>query len=807
MSPLLLTLLAQFPPTSPGLDAEPLRAAPSARVPIAVVGRPGLSWDGSKWVVAWRDGRRFREGNAGLYTFASAWDGGAQLEYPQGLPVPQGATLAAPDDLHVVSNRLFSLVVFPRRLPDGGMTLVGAPTVANRGVNGEWDGPIALSQSEAVTEGSSAAVADDDSATVGWAGTAGIHLVTLPGLGRSFVDAGAGVSRLSLTPVDGGVLVVWVDSSAQARAAVVNSVTAVSRHVPVETLGDGGVLRVKVLSGPRGPLATLQTVTGSWMLASDANQAWSLSALPLTDPAFAPLTVSNGAALVSVYRGSSSNFVRAAQLLAPGGVANPVPWSGPPREPVALALERASVMALVRDGLRVVGQPFTVTTTNGVTPTVLPPIEPLMTSPVRQAFPSAVWVDEARAFLVAWDEEQVDGGWGVKMGYLEPSGELRSEPVPLPGAPANAIGLRPRLLKRPSGGGYGIHLRTTPLGWSVSQLLLDGGVPSVGARLTGEGGRDRAALGDVVATQWSGVGNLTSVWVGTDVSPLITLAGPAPSCVPGLDGKLFFFTHDGLLLKGAKLNEAARTWTPVTTGAVSPLASPGPVCATTVGSSLSDGGVAQELALVFRAGSTVNLVLLTSGGDTVTAERQLSGSASGEPLIVDTTYGPVVAWEGRGEDGVQARLTSSPDPVSLGGLDVQNLAVAPSPLGVAAFVWDAFVTDGGSRQVMMRVVGEVRRPDAGVSRDAGVDGGGVATDAGPADTDGGATTDVDGGGGQDDDGGARAVDGGASDGGRNVLVFQPTSCGCTGAPAPWLLPVALLALRRRRAVTSRAARG
>jgi hypothetical protein len=49
-------------------------------VPISVVGKPALSWDGTNWVVVWRDTRRL---TTAAHVYFTPWDGSSVARFPR----------------------------------------------------------------------------------------------------------------------------------------------------------------------------------------------------------------------------------------------------------------------------------------------------------------------------------------------------------------------------------------------------------------------------------------------------------------------------------------------------------------------------------------------------------------------------------------------------------------------------------------------------------------------------------------------------------------------------------------------------
>lgn len=151
--------------------------------------------------------------------------------------------------------------------------------------------------------------------------------------------------------------------------------------------------------------------------------------------------------------------------------------------------------------------------------------------------------------------------------------------------------------------------------------------------------------------------------------------------------------------------------------------------------------------------------------------------------------------------------------------------VATAPNGTVAVVWPAWLNSESTVVLRTTLVEPPRQRtdagvgvDAGLARDAGLrfDGGLIDGDAGvvPGPDDAGSdagSSDAgapDGGtpdAGPPDDGGQRPEDAGLRDDAgvppdeRRTLLFQPTSCGCDGAPGAALVALLALARRRRRA--------
>lgn len=787
----LLSVLAQLPPTIPVLGAEPLGFPPATRVPITIVGRPALSWDGRNWVLVWRDTRRLSGPVAISHVYGTPWDGTAAPRFPHGLPLP-GASPVGLDDLQVASTPNNTFILYAQGTPDGGGTLTVVPTLRDAGLSGSWAGTIDVSQGEPVRFGSAVLATSGAIAVAGWFVGDEVHLVSVPGMTSVRLDAGTDAQSLSLGGIaDGGFLVAWVNASGRAIATTLapGTLTPGARvEVP-----QPGVRATQAVSTPTPLVTTQVTSSGAWVAWRGAlfnvGQQW-----PITATSFAPVTVATTTSVVNLYRAASATFVNAAPLGSLTSMNGQVLVAAPPLEPAALAAADNDAMALLVNGARVFGLPLSVDYNGTSTPSVTPRgVVPLLDAPARQRAPSVVWVDQQQAFLIAWDEEQVGGGSALMTTWLDLAGRPRGVPTVLQSLPLSD-GLRPTLLRRPSGGAYGIQLRASPSQRAIFNLAIDGGVVSLGSQLSMPRVLGNAVLGDAIEVQWGGITLGSGGWAGSETSARFLFTGPSPTCAAAAARSLWFASLESGGLKLALVDDGPGP-TRTITGTMSFVGAASGVCALAMSS-----GTDVAVALKHNA----RLQVLT----TPVAMPQLVPLASfdsvfgGEPLLVETTEGLVVAWTGRGTVGVEAVLArTGQTPVSLGGgIDVENLSGASSPSGVAAIVWDGFVASAGARQVFVRLVGSL---DAGAMRDGGVvmpgDGGipdaGGPVDAGPDDAgvfDGGEF---------DDAGVLDGTDGGTS----SDLLFVPISCGCQSSPVAAAAFLALLGVsrvsRRRRAAT------
>lgn len=809
------------------MGAEAVRFPPAVQ-PISVVGVPALAWDGTSWVIVWRDTRRL--GSAQAQVYAATWDGGLAVNPPTGFLVTGASSSARRNDLLVASSAAFTLVVFEQPT-DAGVDLVGVPTSGSAAVTGTWGAPLDLNGGRLVSTSSAAVAASRTQALVAWLGGGAINLVTVPGLTRNHIDAGPNVTSLSVGDADGGFLVTWVDGSTRGLATLVDPVTLVPGVA--DQLSAIGTTAVRAVSRPAQRLATTHRNSGALQLHAFTGSFWTSTTWPSTaSGSFAPLTTATTGALVSVSRSASGNFVIAAPHGAPAMNSAPVLFSLAPVLPVALAQSGTHAMALVVDDARVSGQPFIIES-NPVASVVVPPPIPLLSAPLRQRAPSAVWVDQEQAFLVAWDEEHADGGSVVMSTWVDPRGQARPGGTPITGVPTFPLGARPILLRRPSGTAYGVQLRSTVGGQrAVFDLNVSSSASSVGPQRTSARTLDWAIRGNAVDLQWGRVLAATGGFVDLEATTRFTFAGAPPTCAAALSGKLVLASHEPSGLTVAFVPDAPTGVTLLDMPQLVPVVgTQGPVCTTSIRVQ-TVGGPRDDLALSWRDGNEVVLHTMTVS-PLVNVEWAVSGQPGSDPVVVDTSTGPVVVWIGaRGVDAVALRGGALSPVTSLGGgLDIDNLSVAASPVGLAAVVWDAFLADAGARQVMMRLVGvfdggvsagdggvpDAGPVDAGLFGDAGViSDAGVIGDAGVI-SDAGATSDggviMPGDAGASDAGAVDAgvrdagaldaglmepVDAGATDAGVPpvALSFVP-ACGCQGAPGVFSVLLALVLLRRR----------
>lgn len=818
---------------TPPLGAEAMRSPPGAQRPIAVVGKPALTWDGTSWVLVWRDTRRQWVGTQS-HVYAARWDGGAETNPPWGFPVLGNPSPLTWDDVEVVSSSMFSLVVFENRSRDGGVDLVGVPTSGTRTVTGAWGGTYDVSGGLPVDRATVAVAASQTQALVAWLGGGEIHLRAIPGMVRSSLSVGPNASSLSVGEADGGFLVAWVDSVGRGVATLVDPVMLVPGVN--DQLSATGTTGVQVVSQANERLVTTARATGEFRLQSFSGSSWAPTVWP-NSTNFTPLTVVTGTTYFSVHRGSASFNVFAAPRSGPLAISSVQFVSTTSRPPVALAHSESSAVSLLVEDRRVFGQPL-FAESNPTLTVVAPLPTALLSAPLWQRAPSAIWVDEEQAFLVAWDEEQLDGGSGVMSTWLQPGGQSPLSRTAITGVPFFALGARPVLLRGPSGTSYGVQLRTGTGGQrAVFDLVVAGSTLSVGMQRTLARTLDWAIRGAMVDLQWGRGAINTAGYVGNELTPRLTFTGAPPTCAAALGGKLVLASHESTGLTVASVPDAPTGGASYTPPQLVPVpAAQGPVCATSFRVQAA-GGPRDDLALAWRDGNA--LVLHTMPTATLqNVEQSVPSQPGGDPLVVDTSAGPLVVWVGRqGVDAVVLQGAALSSVTSLGGgLDVENLSVASSPLGVAAVVWDAFVADAGARQVMMRLVGafdagpiDAGVPDAGPGdagmisdggtvSDAGMIGdGGTVSDAGPmgdagVTSDGGIVTPFDAGvpdsgvldSGATNDAGAldaglvAPVDGGSTDAGVPpvTLTFVP-ACGCQGGPGAFGVLLALVLLRRR----------
>lgn len=822
MTPLVvLSLLGQLAITPP-LTAEPLSVAAPTSAPVTIVGRPALTWDGTKWGIAWRDTRRAGP-TGGSHVWVTTWNGGSFVDFPHGLPIAgSSAPLVLADDLQLASTSTFSLMVFPQRSLDAGVQVTGVRTQFGPAVSGSWTPPFDLSQGSPVTTGSLNLSANGSQALVAWFSGQEVRLVSVPGLINRQLDAGPNAGSLSIGVADGGFLITWIDGSNTVNANLVDSTTLslLSTSAPSTPNPRG----VRVVSTPRERVVTTVSLGGEWRAHTYQGNTWaSTSTWPNGSAIVQPLVTATDTAIVGLYRPNpvTQSSLLTADLLAPGSfssVAIPAPASW---FPVALAQDGTQATALFVERSRLAGERITLSAGAGWPIGMPSTLMPLLSAPLSQDAPSVVWVREENAFLLAWEEEQSDGGSAVMTGWVETTGALRRAPTPLTGALPVDGGVRPTLLRRLSASGYAVHVRSpgSPER-SVFALTIDGGSISLGAQLAPARLLPSAVLGDQIAMVWGGNASTMGFADGEGTARLM-LAGLPPVCAAQLDGGLWFAAAGSSAVSVGVVPDVAAVST-TAYGTRSTLLGPGAVCSLAV-----NGGT--EVAMAWQnSGQLVYATTPVSGLSLRTS--QLAASETEDPLLVETSAGAVMVWVAVGR-GVEARLKPH-DPgsvLSLGGLDVNNLAVASSPHGLAAVVWDSFVPDAGARQVMVRLLGtfdagvaasvdagvrdagavdagvldagvfdagtpDAGTPDAGTSdagtSDASVADGGEATpDAGPLDA-----SFVDAGGGALDAGSASdagfALDAGA-------LAFAPTSCGCRGAPGAFSLLLMLALLRRR----------
>jgi hypothetical protein len=800
---LLVLVLGQLPPTVPPLGTPPFTIPPSASFRVPFIGTPGMAWNGTDYVVVWKDQRRTPSGGGPAMLFVTTYDGGASALFPQGRPLLSGipATIN-PEPLAVVSNASNTFVGYVVPSPDGGSALIIRATT-DGGVYGAWSTNLpSLSRSRLAQFPALAASAD--ALLAAWYSDGVIHLNRWPGDAGAAIDAGPNVSSLSVGHVAGGFLVGWVSGSNATRAALYDEVllTPLAEH-PLGTT----FTKIQVVSAPqvRQVLATepaaLSHLFFNGMGWSNVGTFSGVETLEFSAVGATPT------GQLFTYSASMSRRVLAAPLFAPnmyGPAMSVVPTT---HKTLAMATNGQDGMLLTTFDGELFGQRLEVAT--AATPSVSPqPPVVLLRAPALQRFPSAVWSASDDRFLVAWDESQPDASFRVLTTSLDLDGGL-GNPTPLFGAPVTSQGSQPVLLSSPDGGTLAVQLGSSPGARQVYSLSRP--MAAVGMSLTPPPAPfSGALLGDRVALQWGSSSSSAIVRANSEGMPRVDRPGLAPTCgaLVGQDFWLPVVVDGGILF--AQVNDGLGS----TTLAFDQSAAPeSPVCAARTGPG--------ALTLAWRTPVSVMVMgTLVPLIGPVRSRGSFSDTSPSNPRVVPIASGTLVTWLSDSQvRAVALTDAGSAGPFTLGTGEVANLSVASSPAGVALVLWDAFDADAGARRVEFRLVDRLvnlQPADGGMGFDASVPGqdgggsdGGVVDDGGVIDAgvigdggviDAGVVGDggvVDGGafdGGTFDGGGAFDPDGGVE---RPSLSFVP-ACGCGSTSLEPLLLGVLLALARRR---------
>lgn len=804
---LLLLVVGQAPVVLPPLPGAPITFPPAVDARVGFIGTPGIAWNGSEFVIAWKDQRRSSSGSGGPATlFVTTWDAGSTVTFPQGRPLAGGPPgVVTPEPVLVAATNTTTFIGHVVPSSDGGTLLVLRATTLDGGVFGTWQ---ALTPSVAVSRLAQqpALASSASSLLAAWYSDGAIHLYQLPSATRGVLDGGPNLSSLSVGEANGGFLVAWIDSTASPVVSLVSGappvelrrdVLPVSNAFRIEVAPSPGLRQVSVLVSPTTG-AMLQHFVwngGNWAVTHTVSGLLGTEAIS---------TTVTPAAQVSTFSTTSGRFLRVTAPLTPGVSAGLLGFQ-PAHRTLALADDEDTVVALSTFDGQLYGQSMEVDLSMTL-PTVIPrPPVPLLRAPRTQRFPSAVWSDADDRFLVAWDESQPDASFRVMTSFLDLDGGVTPSSA-FTGAPVTVNGARPVLLRRPDGGELGVQLGPSPGSRAVYKVSR-GGPPSLGAQLTAPGPYIGALMGQRSVVQWSGSAAGTILRTDFDAFPRLDQPGFPPAC--GFhEGDSFWFT---LAADGGLFHAQVSDGMAPTVFFREAIVAPSSVCA-------SRGEAPGSMAIAWRTlpGVMARVVGLPPTG----ASRALSSSSESPiegPFVVPTRSGTLIVWT---TDSLGVRASAFSDggatlPFTLGSGEVANLSVTGSALGVAVVAWDRFDPDAGARQVELRLVDP---PVPGLTgRDAGADGG--SPDAGEFDagvSDGGAVDagEFDAGefdAGEPDAGASNAgtLDGGApeaSDGGQSgTNVFVPTcGCGATG-PSMGFTLVALLGLARarRRAVRGR----
>lgn len=814
---LTLSCLAQFPFDVSQTFQVPVQPGSTP----AIYGRPAATWNGSEYLLAWRDGRR---GNGRMTLFATALAGGSlAASVPGGNEVPQSVGVSA-GELQLVATKTFSMLVAPLVSPDGGVRLHGWKT----GV-GTWDGGWEPRFDIAGTniDGPAAAGANDRDALVVWATPTAIRGAIYPsGMPISINGLDAGVQSLSAGGIDGGFVVSWVETGGKAQA-----VRVLSTMEPIEPVASSGVVFAQALTNRSAELVVTQSST---LNLHGYNGSWSSSSIG-TPVGIALATSSASVIFTAVPTGfswtASANWATtfaAAPSTPLGALSAVLTLAGRDDSSRALMVFRIGSRDLqVRElSAGAAGQPFT------MTPVVLGlAVQPLV-APASQRSPSVVWFDPKARFLLAWEEDTADGGSAVRMSLLNPG--QAADPSQVLALPSPIGAAKPELLRAPGGVVHAVAVSRNssrivyPLDEIAGELVI-------GAALTSPRALPNAVLGDRIAMQWGSQGGLTAI-ANTETMARIVSAELAPRCVAVTRDKLWFVTNgsngvysvdDQNAVVGAQSTLLSWIGPPIVTPCAQATSTTPPI----IYLAGTDGGLVQVRSFSPVVAAPFPVARLGNFG-------AIADELSAEPVIATVDAGALVTWASA-RNGMQVGWATSSGVLqgpALGGDDVTAVSIASNPAGQTVIAWETFDVKLGMRRVQFRALlppgidagvidsgvidsgaidsgvvpfidagaidASVLDPDSGVTvsdsgvvdQDAGVidqDSGVIDRDAGVVDQDSGITI---------RDAGIVPGDSGVDADGGVEVVFVPV-CGCSESGSgvlPFFLLAAVMLVWRRR---------